>query len=387
MVSTVIIRLELSGELDSSFGQGGILTTNVTGYGEYGYDLTFQQDGKFVVTGFTSTPIGNDLLVYRYLPNGILDTSFNHTGWAQYGEDHQSEGGYRILIQPDQKILVAGILAFHHSPGQYLVLTRLLPNGQLDSSFGEDGYVKLYSGTGVIPIGLFWSEGKIIFGNSDSSLVLLNEDGSFDETFGNNGVVENWMNIYYSREMVLQEDKKILFCGQTGDYPDYQTCLARFMPDGSPDTSFADNGALILNISDSTNVWWRVATAPNNRIVVAGTANNGNNGITDLALAQIISDLSIGTLDAPEHLHEVLLYPNPIQSKEVLEYALTTEKHVEVSLWDLNGRLLETLTPSTIRGIGNHKESITLSNTLPSGQYYVVISSENFKKSIKIIKH
>ena len=49
------------------------------GKGNDGFrDLAIQSDGKMVVTGYTSTDEGFELLTARYDAAGILDNSFGH---------------------------------------------------------------------------------------------------------------------------------------------------------------------------------------------------------------------------------------------------------------------------------------------------------------------
>lgn len=82
----ILVRLTPDGELDATFGTGGIQKFNL-GYPEnYVYDLVVQPDGKFMVNaqvddGFSSAKN----VLARYNPSGSLDGSFGVVEYAPPG--------------------------------------------------------------------------------------------------------------------------------------------------------------------------------------------------------------------------------------------------------------------------------------------------------------
>src|SRR5262249_38734986 len=75
--------LAAAGDLDSSFGVGGKVVTDVSGFTEEsGEDVALQPDGKILVAGFAlnSTNGTDDFVVIRYNPDGSLDTTFGIDG-------------------------------------------------------------------------------------------------------------------------------------------------------------------------------------------------------------------------------------------------------------------------------------------------------------------
>ncbi len=136
-----IARLKSSGELDGSFGTDGkfrhasIGTTN-----EWGYGMTVQRDGKPVVVGATSNLL-HDAIITRYTMRGELDTDFGNTGIVTRDFGVGADGGQAgaVIEQPDGKLLVAG---FHTSGNtSSFALLRYLSNGIPDPEFGESGMV------------------------------------------------------------------------------------------------------------------------------------------------------------------------------------------------------------------------------------------------------
>jgi len=62
----VLLRYGIDGQLDNSFGTGGVVTTDFGPYAERGHDLLIQPDGKAVVVGFAVTQSDLDIALARY---------------------------------------------------------------------------------------------------------------------------------------------------------------------------------------------------------------------------------------------------------------------------------------------------------------------------------
>ncbi|MDH4062286.1 MAG: hypothetical protein OEU94_15875, partial [Aquincola sp.] len=107
------------------------------------YDTTMQPDGKVLAVGAVRQPDGNKkLLLYRLLPSGALDVSFGLNGAFVLSDGTTSrEAGYSVSVDPAGNIVVAGGRA-----GKLLVV-RMTPGGQLDSTFGTGG---IFTGPEVI---------------------------------------------------------------------------------------------------------------------------------------------------------------------------------------------------------------------------------------------
>jgi len=112
----ILVRLEGNGELDSSFGEAGVSTTDLSGENDVLADLANQPDGKIVAVGtvfdsdFPFDPFGN-VLVQRYNPDGTPDLSFGMQGWIMtdiLDGSGEADAGRSVVIQPDGKILVGG---------------------------------------------------------------------------------------------------------------------------------------------------------------------------------------------------------------------------------------------------------------------------------------
>jgi uncharacterized delta-60 repeat protein len=124
---------------------------------------------------------------------------------------------------------------------------------QPDTSFGVGGEVRTPIGADddrlrkllVLPDGKILAVGSVTvgLGDTDIGLVRYNPDGTLDATFGNGGIVVTRLSPRRDDilDAVLAPDGTVLVGGQICE-PDCLGFLARFLPDGRLDPSFAVNG-------------------------------------------------------------------------------------------------------------------------------------------------
>ena len=135
-----VARFLPSGAPDVSFGSGGRVTTDF-GFQELAFDVGIQTDGKILVVGGADKVGGADVVLARYNANGTLDSSFGVGGLVRT-DLNGFEYAYGLAIQADGRILVVGQyypIAFAGDTN--LMVLRYLGNGQIDASFGFLGGV------------------------------------------------------------------------------------------------------------------------------------------------------------------------------------------------------------------------------------------------------
>jgi uncharacterized delta-60 repeat protein len=175
-----LARYTANGNLDSSFGTGGI----VSNADAPAFAVAIQPDGKILVGSIT----GFDLAVLRYNTNGTLDNTFGTAGVASvspFGELFFSPVAGGLAVLSDGKIVVAGSGGFGGG-----FMTRLLANGQVDTSFGVNGagaviLVAAPQGLAVLP------GGKILVSTEFSAVLAARytSTGALDTSFGVNGQI------------------------------------------------------------------------------------------------------------------------------------------------------------------------------------------------------
>lgn len=102
------------------------------------------------------------------------------------------------------------------------------------------------------------------------------QDGTLDATFGTSGKVIADIGGVADRcaAMVIQPDGKILMAGTTAQGVITLFAIARFMPDGTPDNSFGNNGKVVTDTASNDGLV-SIKLQADNKIVVAGSKNQG----------------------------------------------------------------------------------------------------------------
>jgi uncharacterized delta-60 repeat protein len=176
-------------------------------------------------------------------------------------------------------------------------------SGTLDASFGTGGQVTTdFAGAGdgvggiaVQPDGKLVAAGAATINwQADFTLARYNSNGTLDTGFGTGGkVTTDFGGIYEgARSVALQGDGRIVVAGGSalGFYDNF--ALARYLSDGTLDTSFGTGGKVITSFGEVSSEASSVAVQPDGKIVAAGYANIDGNG--DFALVRYNSN---GTLD------------------------------------------------------------------------------------------
>jgi uncharacterized delta-60 repeat protein len=254
--------------------------------------LAVQEDGRILAAGSSFSPVGggNDFALVRFLPDGSLDPSFGTGGVVLTDLGGSDFVGDMVLLE-DERILVAG-----SSEGDQ-VLARYLPDGRLDPSFGAGGVVTtdLFGNDDVARALAIQRDGKIVVvGHSrapdedtDFSLTRYLPDGQLDPSFGEGGkVLLDFFGLDdQSEDVVILPDGSIVVGGASVTPSGTDFALARFDRHGRLDSSFGEDGLVTLDIVESEDLLLDLALAPGNRIVAVGWAFTPETG-WDFAIAR-----------------------------------------------------------------------------------------------------
>ena len=288
------------GSLDTTFGTGGIVTSNIAigSSADYARSIAVQPNGKIVIVGESDQGSSRDFAVLRYNTNGTLDTTFSEDGKVTTDIGNETEDiAESVAVQSDGKIVVVG-----RSFGEFVVV-RYNSDGSLDNTFGGDGIVTTILGVSANAKSVVIHNGKIIvagdssqIGSRDFSVARYLEDGSLDTTFGTGGIVttdigNNTPESAFS--VAVQSDGRIIVVGETNqvDFV-WDFAVVRYNTDGSLDTSFSGDGKVVTATSISNEAALSVVVQPDNKIIVAGESHQVDS--TDFAVVRYNTD---GSLD------------------------------------------------------------------------------------------
>jgi uncharacterized delta-60 repeat protein len=330
----IVARYNTDGTIDSSFAVNGLATTDFDGLNDNAHSMVIQADGKIVLAGNSDNGLDYDFAVARYNTDGSLDNDFSVNGMVTTDFGGTDDGSRSVLVQLDGKVVVVGLITTEPVQINIYALARFNTNGTLDNSFGVNGKV----------------------------------------TPNFNGV---------SHSSVLQPDGKIIVAG--GGLISF--ALLRFNTDGTLDDEFGVNGFVHEDIGPGRSLAKGCDLQPDGKIVVAGDASiSGSGSNHGFAVARFITGLNLGVVSLSMQDNAMLIYPNPIQESAVLEYTLNHDEAISIELFDMSGKLVQSLVQSEKRTKGQQKETLVLDATLPSGNYILTLSNGVGSSSVRITK-
>ena len=302
-----LARFNTDGSLDITFDGDGKVTT-VFGSLDEAFAVAIQPDGKIVAIGHTliQPPGTADFALARYNPNGSLDTTFGNGGkvTTDFGGEDRGDG---VLIQPDGKIVVAGGSGVDSNTGflSDFALARYNVDGSLDLSFGSAG--KVFTDFGPNPFNTFTNDraldvalqedGKIIavgVGAERIALARYNTDGTLDPDFDGDGkVITEFFgeNVETANGVAIQDNNKIVIAGEVFSSADSSFALARYNPNGSLDSTFGVDGKVTTDFGDPATAS-DVALQADGKIVAVGSAGPGTPPPFQ-AVARYVGDLQV----------------------------------------------------------------------------------------------
>jgi uncharacterized delta-60 repeat protein len=271
--SVVLMAQQHPGTLDYSFGDSGKVISKYFGNC---YSMAIQADNKIVCAGI------NDYMyqVVRYTPAGSLDSSFGNNGIINPVVSGGIQQEARMLIQPDQKIVLTG---FEYKNGlPTIVLMRFLPDGSFDSSFGINGIEDSTFGIGEsIPNIALQPDGKIVVAGwyyPGFIILRFNPNGTLDESFGNTGVVITDFGAQCIPLAIVIDSSNNIIVG--GDFTAFESnfskfIIARYTSTGVLDPTFGINGFIKTDFGKNSDILEALCLQPDGKIIGAGVTGAG----------------------------------------------------------------------------------------------------------------
>ena len=380
----LMIRLLPDGTLDPGFGFSGVVgDSSSRDFNDWG-SAALLPDGKILLLANTGTGSSDNYTVLtRYKSNGVRDSTFGIDGFITSPLREKLMGDVEIM--PDGKILV---LTDQFSIGRYL------PDGRPDSTFNDDGFNNIFSGSvapfskamAVRPDGKIWVAGYVLF--SSPTLFILarfNADGSIDSTFNEVGYkdyVTDTGDENKVRDMLLLPDGKVVLGGKVMNRTTkhYNFGLMRIHPDGREDSTFGDNGRLLTAPNG-----WAEASADLNKLLLQsdgkilglGTSNTGVGIYTSYStIVRYYGNGKTFILEKNTN-SRFSIFPNPAST--IINLQLPNGTNIEhLSISNMHGQVVQSF---SIAPISN---SIDVSK-LANGIYILQINMDGYTSHQKII--
>ncbi|MGK4003014.1 delta-60 repeat domain-containing protein [Sorangium sp. So ce1036] len=162
-----------------------------------------------------------------------------------------------------------------------------------------------------------YAAGHVAVGSDTYMAVArFNTDGSFDTTFGTNGIAR--VNVVAggpaetARGIVLQSDGKVVLAGNVEHdpsltQPDADLAVVRFNADGTLDTTFGTNGIAIHDLGagegSTGDMLWNVDRDADDRLVLFAGKKAADRADRDRAIVRLTASGALDTTFATEGVH------------------------------------------------------------------------------------
>ncbi|MGW4122502.1 hypothetical protein [Nocardia sp. NPDC004711] len=276
-----------AGTLDTGFGNGGKVTTDLGSQADHANAVVVQPDGKIVVAGSTQDPAqGDNFAVVRYSADGKLDSAFGNGGKVVTDFGGKSDVASAVALQADGKIVAVGT-SHGTATGDNIAVARYTTDGKLDNGFGVNGQVSADLGTAAdhgnaVAV---QADGKIVVAGStrdqeqgDNFVVLrYTPDGKLDNGFGTDGKVSTDFGgrSDIAKSVVVESDGKIVVAGtSSGTTTGDNIAVARYTSDGKLDPGFGVNGQVSSDLGTAADHGNAVAVQSDGKIVVVGSTKD-----------------------------------------------------------------------------------------------------------------
>lgn len=299
-----LMRLNPDGSYDNSFNFDGKYPFNLNAF-DASVAVAQQSDGKTILLGHTDNGTsGMDIVLHRVTTTGLPDNTFGTNGTVildrSFGGD---DYGVDLVILDDDRIMMAG--AFVLNSEYYYLVYRLLPNGQVDSTFTGDGNIFFNQNTGtailsdmeVAPSGAIYLSGGILDGSViKGQIYKLNNLGYLDNSFSTDGIRTFTTGIGRQNlvgQIKVRPDGKLLGCGVelVNNTNDENAILFLMDTTGFFDASLNGVGYQSYGGNLSDEQLRKIELLPDGKMIAMGLVLN--NGKTNTMLLQFNTDYTL----------------------------------------------------------------------------------------------
>ncbi len=288
-------------------------------------EIEGMHDGSMLIGGYGSTSNDpfinkNIALISKLTPEGEIDLSFGSQGYAEvaYGDGVSSYSLtiFDIEVYTDNHIIAAGVL----HPDDYdpssinLFVTKLASNGSLDTSFADSGFFifdpkmienEYYNTAFANDVEIMNDNSIIISGYISGSTKVrgffskLTPNGELDKSFGENGFLiyelEDKNNYFF--DIVKSGDDSFIAAGVIDNQDGKKALAVKINNSGSVDKSFGVKGASILGTEGASNAAFSITSNSKGKYYLAGYSQKISADNHLIQEASVVSILENGHLD------------------------------------------------------------------------------------------
>ena len=256
-----IARYRHDGSLDRSFGDHGLVTARYKNSQTEAEGIAVEPGGGIVVAGSANTTLW---VAARFSASGHQDLRFGHHGWGTVNFGRGEEVTRDVALTPNGRIVLAG------TGRDTFGLARLTRRGDLDPKFGANGRetIRLGERGSAAALALLDDGDILAAGQSGNHFELTRSlpSGRIDRSFGRRGRASGPAVVGAADDLAVAGDGSAVLAGSA--YQDFT--ITRYRPDGALDTTFGKAGVVHTKFPNYGGANG-VALMPDGRIIVAGT--------------------------------------------------------------------------------------------------------------------
>ncbi|MEN3014887.1 MAG: hypothetical protein ABDH21_02355 [bacterium] len=199
-INSFLLKLDQNGNFDKSFGSNGFLFLQTPLKKALLSNLVFDNQQKILLSGSgENSKTKEDVFIIKLNQNGTFDTTFANKGKIIFDYKNQPDACSDIYVDKNNNLYVAIDTGQDYRD---IIVLKYNHKGYPDSSFGKKGMViidkvlgekkdKFVNSMKVDSKGRIYLAGAILKANIDTQLMVvrINNKGQIDTSFGKNGFI------------------------------------------------------------------------------------------------------------------------------------------------------------------------------------------------------
>jgi uncharacterized delta-60 repeat protein len=360
-----LVRYNQDGTLDKSFGNSGIVQTQVSGTYDFANSVGLQSDGKIIAGGTAQDGFSNyNFALVRYNSDGTLDETYGTNGIAV--TDRSSvDIGNSLSLQSDEKLILAG--GTYGELGYNFCVIRYNTDGTPDNSFGTDGLITTSFGYGD-------AEGNDVAIGTDGEIIIVGSYNHGEPNYNDFALVRLFSKLTVQTPPILSSPENSAYDLSVNPVMTWNEVsgATSYNVQVSPSLYFDDqvisctglpsNNFSVIGLSNNTTYYWRVSTTS-----VGGTSMWSDIWYFSTGVYNDLTERNTG---------QIKLYPVPVVNQLFIDGI--QEKSATVSVLSAEGKLLKEIQGTGIREIDFAD--------VQKGLYILRISGPDMNYSKKIMK-
>jgi uncharacterized delta-60 repeat protein len=249
---------------------------------------------------------------FSYAQPEYLDKTFADDGYSVLNPNGKRIHPYTLQLMPDGRILHGGWKELDASKARFYLMMHK-KDGKPDTSFGVDGFrpVSAISGFSAISLAAYPDGRVLVYGSmsegtsykSKPFIARFLSDGSPDSSFGKNGIYQehNCPSDSYFAKVKIHDDGNFTAIGaeqKVGSAPTiFYPMIAKITSDGKQDSSLSTNGYLRIGSESDTGYIYDAVFTKSGGVVIPLSLSESTFGALSMVKCDMkgVIDSSFGT--------------------------------------------------------------------------------------------